>query len=385
MQTYLVGGAVRDLLLGYPVKDRDYVVVGADVATMLAAGYEQVGKDFPVFLHPHTKAEYALARTERKTGAGYSGFAVQADASVTLEQDLLRRDLTINAMAQADDGTIIDPFGGQDDLKQRVFRHVSPAFVEDPLRVLRVARFMARYQHYGFQIAPETMALLQQVATSGALAELAAPRVWTETQRALQEPNAFAYWQVLQSVGGLADWFPELEAAFTQPTILAQVEQSYLHPHPEIGHLAVWAPHLSQDDFTKLCVRLPLATEDAQVLRLFKVHFQTLLNVVANATSKTKENTETAHTTAQTVLSVLQNCDVARRPQRMATVLDLTAWILQSTGQITLSHTLTQAWQLYIDAFSAVDVQAIIRAGHRGAGIKTEQQVQQISAIAKCM
>ena len=186
VQIYLVGGAVRDQMLGLTVKDRDHVVVGATEQQMLALGYRQVGKDFPVFLHPQTQEEYALARTERKIGRGYGGFSCYASPDVTLEQDLLRRDLTINAMALDADGKLYDPFNGQQDLQQRLLRHVSPAFVEDPLRVLRVARFAARFAAQGFTVAAETLTLMQQIAASGELQALTAERVWQELEKVLQ-------------------------------------------------------------------------------------------------------------------------------------------------------------------------------------------------------
>ena len=210
MQIYLVGGAVRDQLLGREIKDKDWVVIGATPTQMQTAGYQQVGNDFPVFLHPETKEEYALARTERKSGNGYTGFVCEFSPDVTLEQDLIRRDLTINAMALADSGELIDPFNGKQDLDNRVLRHVSEAFVEDPLRVLRVARFAARYHEYGFSIAPETLALMTQICSSGELQHLAAERVWQETERSLQGNNPQEYFRVLQQVGGLDYWFIEL-------------------------------------------------------------------------------------------------------------------------------------------------------------------------------
>ena len=178
MKIYLVGGAVRDALIGLPVKDKDWVVVGATPQEMLDAGYQQVGRDFPVFLHPQTREEYALARTERKSGSGYTGFTCYAAADVTLEDDLQRRDLTINAMARDDDGEIIDPYNGRSDLENRLLRHVSPAFSEDPLRVLRVARFAARYAHLGFRIADETMTLMRNMTAAGELEHLTSERVW---------------------------------------------------------------------------------------------------------------------------------------------------------------------------------------------------------------
>ena len=214
---YLVGGAVRDQLLNLPVKDRDWVIVGATPQTLIDLGYPQVGKDFPVFLHPQSKGEYALARTERKSGQGYTGFICDFSAEITLEQDLIRRDLTINAMAQDLQGNLYDPYHGADDLRQRILRHVSPAFVEDPLRVLRVARFAARYHHLGFTIAPETLQLMQTLTQQGELQHLTAERVWAETEKALNEKNPEIYFETLRQVGALAVLFPELDALYGVP------------------------------------------------------------------------------------------------------------------------------------------------------------------------
>jgi len=226
MNIYLVGGAVRDALLDYPVVERDWVVVGARPEDLLTQGYQQVGKDFPVFLHPQTKEEYALARTERKQGHGYTGFAVDCDPSVTLEEDLLRRDLTINAMAQDSGGNLIDPHGGQADLAKGMLRHVSNAFVEDPLRVLRTARFAARYAHRRFVIAAETLTLMADIVEQGELAHLPAERVWTEFERALGERNPEVFVQVLRDCGALGKLLPEVDALFGVP-------QPAQH-HPEI-------------------------------------------------------------------------------------------------------------------------------------------------------
>lgn len=207
---YLVGGAVRDELLGLQVKDKDWVVTGATPEQMLAQGYQQVGKQFPVFLHPDTKEEYALARKERKQGTGYTGFVCDFAPDIRLEEDLERRDLTINAIAKSHDDRLIDPFNGQKDIENRVLRHVSDAFIEDPLRVLRVARFMARFAKFGFQIAPETKALMATIAESGELDSLTPERVWRETENALQSPTAHVYFDVLQEVGALQHLFPNL-------------------------------------------------------------------------------------------------------------------------------------------------------------------------------
>ncbi|MEL0578771.1 multifunctional CCA addition/repair protein [Pectobacterium punjabense] len=217
MKIYLVGGAVRDSLLSLPVTEKDWVVVGATPENLLAQGYQQVGKDFPVFLHPVSHDEYALARTERKSGKGYTGFVCHAAPDVTLEQDLLRRDLTINAIARTEQGELIDPYHGRRDLENRVLRHVSGAFGEDPLRVLRVARFAARFAHLGFQIAEETMVLMQKMVHEGELAYLTPERVWKETEKALGTSSPDVYFQVLRDCGALAVLFPEIDNLYGVP------------------------------------------------------------------------------------------------------------------------------------------------------------------------
>lgn len=229
MKTYLVGGAVRDALLGLRDADRDWVVVGATPEQMHDAGYTPVGRDFPVFLHPGSKEEYALARTERKSGKGYKGFTVYAEPSVTLEEDLQRRDLTINAMAQDADGRLIDPWGGQADLDARTLRHVSPAFAEDPLRVLRVARFAARFNAQGFSIAEETLALMRAMSTSGELAALTPERVWREIETALQGPNPRVFIETLHDCGALSVLLPEVEKLFGVPQL------AKWHPEVDTG------------------------------------------------------------------------------------------------------------------------------------------------------
>jgi len=226
MQTYLVGGAVRDKLLGLPVKDRDWVVVGATQKQMLEAGFNQVGKGFPVFLHPESKQEYALARIERKTAPGHGGFEFDASASVTLEEDLLRRDLTINAIAETEDGKLIDPYGGCQDVEERILRHVSPAFREDPLRVLRVARFAARFAHLGFTVAPATLQLMREIAASGELETLVKERIWQEIEKALAAPAPQVFIEVLRSANALAIILPEIDKLFGVPQ-----PEKY---HPEI-------------------------------------------------------------------------------------------------------------------------------------------------------
>ena len=229
LQAFLVGGAVRDRLLGLDPGDRDFVVVGATQDQMLARGFRAVGRDFPVFLHPDTGEEYALARTERKSARGHRGFVVDADPSVTLEQDLARRDFTINAIAQAADGTLVDPHGGARDLNARVLRHVGPAFAEDPLRVLRAARFMARFAALGFTVAPETLALMRAMVAEGELADLAAERVWQELARALASAKPSAFLRTLRDCGALAALLPEVDALYGVP------QRAEYHPEVDTG------------------------------------------------------------------------------------------------------------------------------------------------------
>ena len=229
MKTYLVGGAVRDRLLGLPVKDRDYVVVGATAEDLLRLGYTPVGKDFPVFLHPRTKEEYALARTERKTGRGYHGFAFDTAPDVTLEDDLRRRDLTINAMAEDANGALVDPFGGAADLRNHLLRHVSPAFAEDPVRILRVARFAARYAGRGFRVADETLELMRRMVRDGEADHLVPERVWAETQKALAEHTPGAFLRALRDCGALAVVMPEVDALYGVP------QRADFHPEIDTG------------------------------------------------------------------------------------------------------------------------------------------------------
>src|SRR6202051_2082624 len=217
MQAYLVGGAVRDALLGQAVKERDWVVVGGTREELLRLNYREVGRDFPVFLHPDTHEEYALARLERKVAPGYRGFAVEFGPEVTLEEDLARRDLTINAIARAPDGTLIDPHGGKRDLDARVLRHVSAAFIEDPVRVLRVARFAARFAPLGFKVAPETLELMRAMVERREIDSLVPERVWQETEKALREATAGEFFRVLRACGALRPIYPEIDALFGAP------------------------------------------------------------------------------------------------------------------------------------------------------------------------
>jgi tRNA nucleotidyltransferase (CCA-adding enzyme) len=256
MKVYEVGGAVRDALLGLPVKERDWVVVGASAEELAALGYRRVGKDFPVFLHPQSGEEYALARTERKVGPGYTGFTFDTAASVTLEQDLERRDLTINAIARAPDGTLIDPWGGRRDLDARVLRHVSAAFSEDPLRVLRVARFAARFRHLGFHVAPETRALMTAIVAGGEIEALRPERVWQETVKALRESRPEVFFEVLRDCGALVRIFPEVDALYGVP------QPERWHPEIDTGVHVMMALNLAARLSPSEVVRFAVLTHD---------------------------------------------------------------------------------------------------------------------------
>ena len=253
---YLVGGAVRDRLLGLPVGERDWVVVGARPEELERQGYIRVGKEFPVFLHPETREEYALARTERKVGPGYTGFTTQFSPDVTLEDDLKRRDLTINAIAEDEDGALVDPFGGQQDLQARVLRHVSEAFVEDPVRVLRLARFAARFASLGFTVADETRALLRQIVAAGEMDALVAERVWKETHRALDEARPDVFFETLRECGALKTIFPEVDALFGVP------QPPKWHPEVDTGVHVMMALRIAAGMGATTATRFAVLTHD---------------------------------------------------------------------------------------------------------------------------
>ncbi len=299
MQIYLVGGAVRDKLLNLPVKERDWVVVGARAETLLRMGYQPVGRDFPVFLHPQTKEEYALARLERKIAPGYSGFSFDAAPTVTLEEDLMRRDLTINAMAETADGQLIDPFGGAIDLENRLLRHVSAAFAEDPVRILRVGRFAARFAYLGFKVAPATQQLMRHMVEIGEVAALVAERVWKELERALAEAHPTEFFFVLAACGALPVLFPlKIMQAESIAALQAAVSQS---GEPLIRFAALL--HLLNDvELAALCQRYRIPTAYRDLARLVARH----LNAYQHALTLS----------AAAMLALLQALDVFRRPQR---------------------------------------------------------------------
>jgi len=337
MDIYLVGGAVRDDLLGLPAGDRDWVVVGASQQQMEALGYKAVGRDFPVFLHPDTGEEHALARTERKSGRGYRGFVVDADPSVTLEQDLQRRDFTINAIARGPDGRLVDPYGGVEDVRARVLRHVGPAFVEDPLRVLRAARFMARFAPLGFTVAPETMALMREIAASGELEALVPERVWQELRKALASAQPSAFLATLREAGALAAVLPEVDALYGVP------QRAEYHPEIDTGlhqqmvsdMAARLRPGDAQIGFAALCHDLGKALTPPEQWPRHLMHEQRGVAPARALAERLKlpldyrQLAETAcrehlnvHRLAElrdaTVHELLARCDGFRRPERIA-------------------------------------------------------------------
>jgi tRNA nucleotidyltransferase (CCA-adding enzyme) len=339
MRVYLVGGAVRDQLLGLPVGERDWVVVGADPVELVNAGYQSVGREFPVFLHPQTHEEYALARRERKVAPGYRGFTTQFSADVTLEEDLKRRDLTINAMAEAESGELIDPYGGQADLASRQLRHVSEAFVEDPVRVLRVARFAARFAPFGFRVAPETLALMRRMTAAGEVSALVPERVWQETERALGEADPQVFFETLRACGALAVIFPEIDALFGVP------QPPRWHPEIDTGVHVMMALHQAAGMGASTAVRFAVLTHDLgkaltpraewpshhghEQLGLEPLEDLSTRLKVPNACRELAHLATLQHTLVHralelkpaTALTLLENCDAFRRPERFGELL----------------------------------------------------------------
>jgi tRNA nucleotidyltransferase (CCA-adding enzyme) len=403
MQTYLVGGAVRDSLLNRKVVDHDHVVVGAMPEDMLALGYKPVGKDFPVFLHPTTGEEYALARTERKTGRGYHGFVFQADATVTLEQDLARRDLTINAIARDEHGVLTDPYHGVRDIEARVLRHVSPAFVEDPVRILRVARFAARFAPLGFTIAEETMALMQQMVRDGEVDHLVAERVWTEARKALAEAQPSAFVRVLRECGALAVLFPELDALYGVP------QRAEFHPEVDTGvHLEMVLDAAARiapgDDVVGFCALthdLGKALTPSEELPRHVGHEHRGLAPLRALCARLKVPTEHAtlaelvcreHLNAHrafelkpaTVLKLLSALDALRRPARLE--LFLAACEADKRGRLGHEHDpYPQADYLRAAraAAAAVESAAFVARGLAGPAIGEAMQQARIDAISQ--
>jgi tRNA nucleotidyltransferase (CCA-adding enzyme) len=397
MKIYRVGGSVRDELLGLPVKDQDWVVVGGTPEQMEALGYRPIGKDFPVFLHPGSKEEYALARTERKTGRGYKGFSFHTAPDISLEQDLQRRDLTINAMAMDENGNLIDPYHGKADLEHGVLRHVSPAFREDPLRLLRVARFAARF---GFLIAPETRALMQQIAASGELETLVAERIWQETERALGATAAVVFFEVLRECGALAAVFPELDRLFGVPQ-----PQKY-HPEIDSGVHTLMVLHqacMLADDtvvrFAALVHDLGKGTTPVAELPAHRGHETrgvTIIHSLCDRCRIPNKYRELAVLVARyhldchrlralrpaTIYHRLQAMDVFRRPHRLEQfLLACTADARGRAGMEKAPYPQAELFRNYYQAVAAVDARAPELAEYQGAELGQALQKARIEAI----
>ena len=400
MHIYKVGGAVRDRLLGLPVTDIDRVVVGATTEQMHQLGYRPVGSDFPVFLHPETGEEYALARTERKNGRGYGGFIFHASPDVTLEQDLIRRDLTINAMAEDDDGNLTDPYNGQQDLQARVLRHVSPAFAEDPLRVLRVARFAARYAELGFTVAAPTLALMRQLSESGELQALTAERSWKEISRALMERQPQVFIQVLRDCGALKELIPELDALFGVPQpeahhpeidtgvhTLGVLQQAAVHQQPlsvrwacllhDLGKgttpASEWPRHIAHEHrglkLIKAVNQRFKAPRDCQELALLVGEYHT-------------HGHRALELKPSTLLELLQSFDVYRRPQRFEEFI--MACEMDARGRLGFEQrSYPQADYLRgaAEAARQVAVQPLVEQGHKGKELGEALKAARLQAL----
>lgn len=405
MKTYLVGGAVRDALLNLPVKDRDFLVVGSTPEELLSLGYQQVGADFPVFLHPETKEEYALARQERKSGQGYNGFICDFSPEVTLEQDLIRRDLTINAIAQdPTSGEIFDPFCGLADLEQKILRHVSPAFEEDPLRVLRVARFAARFHHLGFRIADETVKLMQKMTAYGELNHLTTERVWLETQKAFATPSPQIYFEVLREVGALAVLFPEVDALFGKP------QPEKYHPEIDSGvhtlmvleqakKLAKKAENPTALLFAALCHDLGKGLTPEDILPHHYGHEMKGIQPTRNLANRLKVPTEVkdfailvteyhthchkiAELRPETVLKLFNALDVWRKPKRFEDFL--LACEADSKGRLGFEdreYPQAALAKHYFDIANKVDVHQVIADGFEKQAIREELNKRRKFAI----
>ncbi|OCL19510.1 multifunctional CCA addition/repair protein [Gilliamella sp. wkB171] len=360
---YLVGGSVRDRLLGLPVVDHDWVVVGATPDQLLALGYQQVGKDFPVFLHPTTKEEYALARTERKSGNGYTGFICDFGANITLEQDLIRRDLTINAIAMDEQGHIVDPYNGVSDLHNKILRHVSLAFREDPLRILRIARFAARYHHLGFKIAPETLILMKEMVAAGEVSYLTPERIWKETEKALSTQHPQVYFQVLNQCGALAVLFPQL--------ILSQNVIDALARSVELTELLTVR-------FAILCAQMP--TKQSVELLCQKIKSPTsFLKIAVMAQQYGKVVEDIKQLTAEQIIHLLNSIDVWRNPQHLEQLI-IASHAYCSKEPFLQAHYLNEAYNVA----NSVNVQNIIADGFTGKAINNELQKRRIEALLDC-
>lgn len=400
MQVFLVGGAVRDQLLNIKSKDKDWVVVGSSQKEMLSKGYIQVGQDFPVFLHPSTQEEYALARTERKQGKGYTGFICNSSDSVTLEEDLRRRDLTINAMAQSEDGSIIDPYGGQKDLEKKLLRHVSPAFTEDPLRVLRVARFAARYQHLGFNLAEETLELMKHITDTGELDHLVAERVCQESSRALGEESPQIFFELLRKVGALKVLFPEIDALFGIP------QPEKYHPEIDCGIHTLMVLEQASKLSSNTAIRFASLTHDLgkalsdpaklphhyghektglkQIKALckrfrFPNNFKELALLVSEYHTHIHKALELK---PQTILKVLKQCDAFRRPERFeAMLICAKADSRGRTGYEMIDYPQADYFRETLTNTQAIQAKHLVAQGYKGKELGEKIDLERLEAI----
>lgn len=377
MKVYLVGGAVRDQLLGRPVHERDWVVVGGTPDELIQQGYQQVGRDFPVFLHPKTREEYALARTERKQAAGYYGFTCDFNPNVRLEDDLMRRDLTINAMAMDEQGTLIDPFHGQADLQQKRLRHVSSAFVEDPVRVLRVARFAARYHHLGFTLAEETRGLMVDMVKQGELSHLVPERVWQEWESSLHEKNPEQFISVLRSCGALAVVMPELDVLFRisndhqdasgvnsgLKSLEALKQMAALSEDPVLRFVALCHDLGDVTQVRGLCERLRIPNTFEHLLTMAVRFYPTLQRLDS--------------LDADAIVSTLEQCDAFRRPYLLTQLLELADVLARQP-----SHKQSKNWLNLLDICGKISAQVLIAQGCQGEGIKKGLHQKRVDAAA---
>ena len=402
MQIFTVGGAVRDELLGLPVQDRDYVVVGARPEEMLARGFRQVGKDFPVFLHPKTQEEYALARTERKTGYGYKGFAFHAAPEVTLAADLARRDLTINAIARSADGSLIDPYHGVADLDARVLRHVGPAFVEDPVRILRVARFAARFTQ--FTLAPETLTLMQQMVSSGEVDHLVAERVWQELAKGLMEARPSRMFEVLRECGALARLLPELDSLFGVP------QRADYHPEIDTGVHVMMALDESAQRAYHLPVRFAALLHDLGKgqtpladLPRHPGHEARSVKLVDEVCARLKAPADcrelallvaryhgdihrAAELRASTLVTLLEQADALRRPQRFEQVLEACRCDFHGRlGWASKPYPPPEIFRQALDAMRDIDAAMIVRACREAAQIPLRLHEARTVAVKRAL
>lgn len=374
MKTYLVGGAVRDKLLGLPIKDRDWVVVGSTPEEMLAKKFQPVGQDFPVFLHPKTKEEYALARTEKKSGHGYTGFTFYASPDVTLEQDLIRRDLTINAMAEDENGDIIDPYHGQQDLEQRILRHVSPAFQEDPLRILRVARFAARFANQSFTIANDTMSLMTHMVSQGEAEHLVAERVWQETARALMKTRPEIYFLTLMGCNALnsvtPEWLPFLMGNPVSLSALQQAAKADASEH--VRFACLFAPN-KQTQNTELKPFFQRMRFPSQHTELAHLVFQLADQIPGML----------ADLHAGRLMTLFEKTDALRRPERFDDFIKSAFYIASARG-LSLAPEILKKVRDLLEECRTVSAKTILSQGIKGkeVGIKLKQlRVKKLLAL----